>query len=910
MAPPPLRRSLLACLALAAVLLPGRPLTGHADLPTVSVDSARDGWDGNEPALSAGQVTQSSVVQLASLPVTGVVYAQPVAASGMVVVATETNDVYGFDESSLTQRWHVNLGTFEPASQTGCTSQVSPNLGVTATPVVDAAAGVVYLTARTWDGSNASSATWRVHRLNLVDGSEPAASGWPLVVAGSATNAPSVTFDPVLHQQRPGLLLQNGVVYAAFASFCDIGAYRGWVDAVTVSTRTQKLWTTEETGSEGGIWQSGGGLVADAAGHIYAVVGNGTSPPAGPGTPVPGNLGNAVVRLDAQSDGSVAAADFFAPHNAQTLSNQDLDVGSAGAAALPDSFGVTGHPHLLVTGSKSGTVFLLDRDSLGGEGASSDTALAEAGPFESVFGHPAVWPGDGGYVYIAGSSGPLRAYRVAANGSGGATLTNVGLSGGGSYGWGSPVVTSTGTTAGSALVWIAVKSSSGDELRAYAAVPSGTTLTEVWHAPVGTATKFSVPMTDSGRIFLGTADGHLLVFGHHSTVGAPGRFTSLTPARIADTRVNSGFQGQNGRLGPGGMLTIAVAGQGNVPASGVADVVLNVTATGPSVSTYLSVFPAGGAPPGTSNLNVPPGVDQANLVAVALGTGGGVSIFNNAGSVDVVVDVEGYVDQSPPAGAGLFTPLPPARLYDSRPGSQPGHDTALGPGGVDHVQVTGMGGVPPTGVGAVVLNLTATDVSAPSYLTAYPEGGTRASSSTLNPQAHLDLANRVIVPVGAGGMVDVFNNAGTLDIVVDVVGWFTDSSSPSATGAQYQGLLPARICDTRAGTGTPCSGHRLVTGSETLHVPAAGAGGVPEMSGTTPPRAVVLNVTAAGPDASSYLVVHPGGTATPPTSDLNFPPLRDMPNLVVVGVGADGSVIVDNHIGGVDVVIDVVAYLF
>jgi hypothetical protein len=403
-------------------------------------------------------------------------------------------------------------------------------------------------------------------------------------------------------------------------------------------------------------------------------------------------------------------------------------------------------------------------------------------------------------------------------------------------------------------------------------------------------------------------------------------YTPVTPTRICDTRPAGPGIGANqcngegttrGTLGAGGVRTITVP---SLPASTSA-VVLNVTVADTTASSFLTAWPTGSARPNASNLNwATPGTVVPNLVDVALGPSNQVSFFNLSGSADLIVDLQGYVAPST-AGTGLYNPLTPARICDTRaagPGVADnqcnGNGTTkgtLGAGGVRTIQVTGMGGVPASGVAAVVLNVTVADTTASSFLTAWPTGSARPNASNLNWRTGEVVPNRVIVPVGSGGQVSLFNASGSTDVIVDVGGWFTNSSNPSATGSLYEALVPARVCDTRgAGPGVPanqCDGYgptarTLGTGS-TLTSGIVGLAGVP--AGAT---AVVANVTVTDASAPSFLTVWPDKASRPNASDLNWIAGDTVPNLVVVALGNDGGLDAFNASGSVDVIMDVQGY--
>jgi subtilisin family serine protease len=251
--------------------------------------------------------------------------------------------------------------------------------------------------------------------------------------------------------------------------------------------------------------------------------------------------------------------------------------------------------------------------------------------------------------------------------------------------------------------------------------------------------------------------------------------------------------------------------------------------------------------------------------------------------------------QSP---SGLFHPLPPARIFDTRNGTG-GPAFPVGPASTVSVAVTGVGGVPATGVEAVVLNVTVTQPSAGGFLTIYPSGTTRPLASNLNFVPGQTIHNLVFAKVGADGRVAVYNYAGASHVIFDVVGWYGAENAP--VGSRYTPLTPARILDTRNGTG----GFSAPVGPAGTIAPlVVGAGGVPFIG----VDAVVLNVTVTQPTAQSFLTVFPSGTAWPLASNLNFLPGQTIPNLVVAKVGADGRVAVYNHAGFSHVIFDVVGW--
>ncbi len=497
---------------------------------TNSGDDLRTGWYPDQASLTPQLLSGGTFGQVWSTPVNGQVYAQPLLANGTLLVATENNFLYGLNPASGALKWSnpVNLGTPWKAADIGC-GDLAPTIGVTATPVIDPATNTAYLTHKTYASGSSGEARWYMDAIDMASGAERA--GFPVALEGSAQNAPSQSFHPTTELQRPGLLLMNGVVYAAFGSDCDEPPWQGWVFGISTAGGVRARWVSVASGSGAGIWQSGAGLTSDGSGTILLSTGNGGAPAVPtPGSTPPSGLGESVVRLTVQGDGSLKATDFFAPFDAATLDDWDADFASGGVTGLPSAyFGTSEVPNLAVAVGKDGYVYLLNRDNLGGiaQGPSgSDNVVQRIGPYGGVWSRPGVWPGDGGWVYIptasggtsaSGSSGNLRVYQYGHSGSGAPTLSLQGTSTD-AFGFSSsaPVITSDGTTSGSALVWTVWAPNgggSGAQLRAYDPMPVNGHPVLRWSAPVGTSAKFATPGVGEGRLYVGTRDGHVLGFG-------------------------------------------------------------------------------------------------------------------------------------------------------------------------------------------------------------------------------------------------------------------------------------------------------------------------------------------------------------------------------------------------------------
>jgi hypothetical protein len=545
-------RAGVAIVLSALLLLASATSSAVAAGVTRDGDDLRTGWYPDQSSLTPQLVSGGSFGQLWSTAVDGQVYAQPLLANGTLLVATENNKVYGLNPATGASKWAapLNLGTPWRAADIGC-GDLTPNIGVTATPVIDAATNTAYLTHKTYASGTSGPAAYYLDAIDLATGAQKA--GFPVRLGGTAQNAAGQTFNATNELQRPGLLLMDGVIYAAFAGHCDITPYQGWVFGVSTSGVVKARWVANQTGNGAGIWQSGAGIASDGSGRILLSTGNGGAPNSAiPGSTPPPNLGESVVRLQVQADGSLRAMDFFAPFDAFSLDSWDADFASGGVTGLPrPTFGTATLPSLAVAVGKQGYVYLLNRNDLGGsrQGASgSDRVVQRIGPYGGVWARPGVWPGDGGYVYIptasggttaAGSSGNLRVYKYGLSGTGQPALSLQGTSTD-AFGFSSsaPVITSDGTTSGSALVWMIWSpggSGVGAQLRAYDPIPVSGAPRLRWSAPIGQSAKFNPPGVGAGRIYVGTRDGKVLGFGSPVTPPLTGSATAFPTTTVGST---------------------------------------------------------------------------------------------------------------------------------------------------------------------------------------------------------------------------------------------------------------------------------------------------------------------------------------------------------------------------------------
>lgn len=362
------------------------------------------------------------------------------------------------------------------------------------------------------------------------------------------------------------------------------------------------------------------------------------------------------------------------------------------------------------------------------------------------------------------------------------------------------------------------------------------------------------------------------------------RFVPLAPTRIFDTRDGTGLPSA-GFVAADTSIDVQIAGVAGVPTDAVA-VVMNVTGTESGGPGFVTVHPTGGTRPLASNLNfTAPQQTRPNLVTVKLGTAGKVTLYSNSGS-HLLADVSGYYTASPAAAsAGRVVPLTPSRVFDTRPGTESaGPKGFVGAGETISVQVAGVGGVPSTGVAAVVLNATATEAAAAGFVTVFPTGSTQPLASVLNLVAPGDTApNLVMVPLGDSGKVSFFSQAGT-HLLADVTGYVTDATAPAATTGLFVPLEPARVFDTR--DGTPAPGPKgFVAAGASIDTATAGAVGI-----AADAASVVLNVTGTDAAAEGFVTGWPAGVPQPLASTLNLRAGDTRANAAILPIGADGKI--------------------
>src|SRR5215469_3310216 len=500
--------------------------TASAGTLTQRNDNARSGLNLQEVILTPANVNPAKFGLLFSYPVDGFVYAQPLYMPNVTIggqvhnvlfVATQHDSVYAFDADTpgppLWQTSFINPGagiTTVSSADVSCVNIV-PEIGITSTPVIDPNSGTLYVEANTKENG---AFFHRLHALDVTTGAEKIP---PVVIQGAvAGNGDAsvngfITFDPLRHLQRPALLLSQNALYIAFGSHCDNNPYHGWVFAYDAQSLKQLgIFNATPNGNRGAIWQSGGGPAADATGNVFVMTGNGTFDGPSPG----GNndFGDSFLKLAPRA---LTQSDFFTPFDQATLEATDADVGSGSPLLLPDQ--AVGPPHLVVSAGKGGTIYLVDRDTMGGfiaNGNDQQIVQSIPGAVGSLFGTPAYFQNT---VYFLAVRDVLRAFSLS-NGKLGTSPASQSSTAFG-YPGATPVISANGASNG--IVWALQTDQAGfvgpAVLHAYRADNVAIELYNSNQAPngrdnPGPAVKFTVPTVINGKVFVGTQT-QLAVFG-------------------------------------------------------------------------------------------------------------------------------------------------------------------------------------------------------------------------------------------------------------------------------------------------------------------------------------------------------------------------------------------------------------
>ena len=484
-----------------------RPVVSSLDVTTYKYDLARTGLNSQETVLTTSNVKSATFGLLRVLPGDGAVFAEPLYLSALniggslhnvVFVATEHNSVYAYDADSGIKLWQVSVnGAGETTSDDRSCDQISPEIGITATPVIDRGAGphgILYVVAMSRD--SAGGYHQRIHALDVTNGAE-SLSGPTEIAATYPTAVGGVTtFDPGAYKDRAGLLLLNGEIYTTWASHCDDDPYTGWIIAYSGATlaRTRVLNIAPNSNNLGpAIWQSGGAPAADANGFPSAQ-----------------DYGNSFLKI-ATTGNSLSVVDYFTMWNEVSESNADLDLGGGGAMLLPDLTDVTGATkHLAMGAGKDGNIYVVSRDSLGKFNASKNDIWQEVDQGgHQIRSTPAYF---NGRIYVSARDIGLAAFSITSAKLSASPTSQTSVTFG--FPGTIPVVSANGTANG--IVWAASATNPG-VLYAWDATNLATQLYSSSQAAsgrdnFGAANKYNSPTVVAGKVLVGTKTG-VAVFG-------------------------------------------------------------------------------------------------------------------------------------------------------------------------------------------------------------------------------------------------------------------------------------------------------------------------------------------------------------------------------------------------------------
>jgi hypothetical protein len=512
--------AILCLLAMASV---------RAQVTTSQYNNQRTGATLTEIFLTPEDVNPKHFGKLGSFQVDGAVFAQPLFVPAVeipgkgkhdvIFVATEQDSMYAFDayRTNDAPLWHVSLldqknGETPLSSRDVACPFIQPNVGITSTPVIDLKTGTLYVLARTKAQHTFANTEHfqRLHALAINTGAEK--FGGPVVIAAAvpghgagATNG-QVQFDPLRQNPRASLLLVNNVVYLTWASSCDVPPYHGWIMAYDAKTLQKKgVLNVTPNGSEGGIWAADTGPAADENGNVFVPTGNGTFDASNGGS----DYGDSILKVTLQG-ASLTIADYFTPFNQAQLSDSDADLGSSGPVLLPDQPGP--HRHFLLQPTKSGALYVVDRDQMGKFHSEGDAVVQRIEMDGGGYGAMAYW---NGHVFFAANGGRLRDYVVNGSGLNLAKTSFTKFEDPGA----TPSISANGKQ--NAIVWaVATKTWDGADrpavLYAFDAKdidgPIYSSDQNADHDRAGMATRFVIPLVVNGHVYF-AARGEVDVYG-------------------------------------------------------------------------------------------------------------------------------------------------------------------------------------------------------------------------------------------------------------------------------------------------------------------------------------------------------------------------------------------------------------
>ncbi len=781
-------------------------------------DNARTGQNTQETILTTANVNSANFGKLFSVTVDGYVYAQPLylsnvtikgATHNVVYVATEADDVYAIDADNGAVLWYVTfinlskgITTVDSVADLNCTD-LTPQVGITSTPVIDTVNGTIFVVAKTKENG---AFVQRLHALDVTTGAEK--YNGPVVIqasvsgTGDGSSQGVINFDPLNEHNRPGLLLQNGHVLMAWASHCDTSPYHGWVMSYgSTSLSREAVWNSTPLGGLGGIWQGGGGVAGDANYNTFFATGNGDYDGAS-------DYGDSVMKLGPPTT-TFPILDWFTPYDQAYLSLADDDLGSAGVVLLPDQPAASAHQHLMVSCGKEGTIYLIDRDNMGhfSSNGNSDPQIVQSlvHVLPGCFGLPAWWNNN---LYYAGTFNGdpaagdyMRAFQFNPSTellSTSSTSTTTAFF---NYPGPVPSVSSNGTSNG--IVWAvqtdAWATSGPAILHAYDATNLAN---EIYNSTqnaardtAGPAVKYVAPTVVNGKVYVGT-ETELDVYGELSTLAS----VSLNPASVVGGSSTAGTVTLNGPA-PANGITVTLSSANTAVATVPASVTVpsgSTTATfAVSTKSVSSVTPVvisgsvtGGAQAATLTVSPLLGSLTVNPAVVIGGTASTGTVTLNAPA---------------PTGGSVVT------LTSSAPGvAVVPASVTVASGATTASFVVGTNSVPTLSPVSISASLAGAIQSAPLNVTS------ALVSIAVTPANSSVLSGSTLQFTAVGTYAD--NSTQTL---TSTVTWA--STNPAAATINGSGLLNA----VAGGSTTVQATYSSITGSTGLTVTTAGSGGLP-----------------------------------------------------------------------------------
>jgi len=532
---------LTCCTSVTPKVAMSTPADPAVAVTTYHNDNSRQGLNAKETTLSLANVNSRQFGKLFSQPIDGFVFAQPLylpnvtvpgkGVHNVVYVATQHDSVYAFDADSkeganqraLWQKSFVNpaAGIFTVLSEEVNCRDIYPEIGITGTPVIDAATGTLFVVTK--EKHRNKRFVQRLQALDVSTGQEK--FGGPTEIeasvpgTGDGSSEGKIAFDSLRNNQRPGLLLNNGYVYVTWASHCDNGPYHGWVIAYDARTLKQAtVWNATANGGLGGVWHAGGAPAADQEGNIFLATGNGTFDADTGGV----DFGDSLLKFAPPVNGQLPILDFFTPYNQADLNAQDNDFGSGGPMLLPQQPQGSPHRNLLVMGDKGGTIYLIDRNNLGKFNPGGNQIVQTlAGQLACCTGGNTTWWNNN--VYVISVFDTMKAFRFdpstgLLSGAPVSQTTQV-------FQYPPPFLSVSSNGLRDAIVWAldtdtyTHRSNSTGQPAVLRAFDARDLSRELYNSnqnfsrdKAGRAVKFAVPTVVNGKVYVGTQD-ELAVYG-------------------------------------------------------------------------------------------------------------------------------------------------------------------------------------------------------------------------------------------------------------------------------------------------------------------------------------------------------------------------------------------------------------